>query len=100
MLSERWSLEVIDSPEINAFVLPNGSIFVHTGMLRMADVLSTGPAGKPRQREADDTLAAVLGHEMAHALLGHTAEQVPPDRVLYLEQQFWFGRRAHIAKPR
>jgi Zn-dependent protease with chaperone function len=59
---KEWSISVVDAPEIrNAFVLPNGQIFVFTGMLNFAS--------------SDDELAAILGHEMAHAVLSHGAEQ-------------------------
>ncbi|XP_078263442.1 metalloendopeptidase OMA1, mitochondrial isoform X2 [Rhinoraja longicauda] len=56
----KWILNVVDDPEINAFVLPNGQVFVLTGLLKaVADI---------------DQLACILGHEMAHCLLAHGAE--------------------------
>uniref|UniRef100_A0A3P8XPP6 Metalloendopeptidase OMA1, mitochondrial n=1 Tax=Esox lucius TaxID=8010 RepID=A0A3P8XPP6_ESOLU len=56
-----WSVHVVDSPIVNAFVLPNGKVFMFTGMLEaVADV---------------HQLTFILGHEMAHAVLGHSAEQ-------------------------
>lgn len=59
----QFSVAVIDDDRnINAFVLPNGDIFVFTGLLKMM--------GNENQ------LAVVLGHEMAHAALSHGAEQV------------------------
>lgn len=57
-----WSVSVIDSPMQNAFVLPNGQIFVFSGMLQLCS--------------NDEQLGAVLAHEMAHCILGHGAEQV------------------------
>ncbi|KAM4740145.1 metalloendopeptidase OMA1, mitochondrial isoform 2-T3 [Anableps anableps] len=65
-----WSVHVVDSPQINAFVLPNGKVFVFTGMLgAVADV---------------DQLMIVLGHEMAHAILDHSAEQASLSHVVDL----------------
>lgn len=65
-----WSVHVVDGPQINAFVLPNGKVFVFTGMLRaVADV---------------DQLMIVLGHEMAHAILEHSAEQASLSHVVDL----------------
>lgn len=58
--SKSWSITVIDNPQPNAFVLPSGQIFVYTGMLKIC--------------ENPDQLACILGHEMAHAVLGHSAE--------------------------
>ncbi|GAA6229387.1 metalloendopeptidase OMA1, mitochondrial [Lates japonicus] len=65
-----WSVHVVQSPNINAFVLPNGKVFMFTGMLdAVADI---------------HQLTIVLGHEMAHALLGHSAEQASLSHVVDL----------------
>ena len=60
--NKNWKVHIIDSDMINAFVLPNGEIFVMTGMLKTV--------------ENDDELAGILGHEIAHAILNHPAEQL------------------------
>jgi len=59
---KSWTVTVVDQPVKNAFVLPSGNIFVFTGML---DFL-----------ENDDQLGIILGHEMAHTVLGHVAEKL------------------------
>lgn len=65
-----WSVHVVQSPNTNAFVLPNGKVFMFTGMLdAVADV---------------HQLTIVLGHEMAHAILGHSAEQASLSHVVDL----------------
>ncbi|XP_068449143.1 metalloendopeptidase OMA1, mitochondrial [Clinocottus analis] len=65
-----WSVHVVQSAEVNAFVLPNGKVFVFTGMLdAVSDV---------------HQLTFVLGHEMAHAVLGHSAEQASLSHVVDL----------------
>ncbi|XP_061744475.1 metalloendopeptidase OMA1, mitochondrial isoform X3 [Nerophis ophidion] len=70
MSDVTWSVHVVQSPNINAFVLPNGKVFMFTGMLEaVADV---------------HQLTIVLGHEMAHALLGHAAEQASLSHVVDL----------------
>ncbi|XP_076009319.1 metalloendopeptidase OMA1, mitochondrial [Genypterus blacodes] len=70
MSSVSWSVHVVESPNVNAFVLPNGEVFMFTGMLdTVADI---------------HQLTIVLGHEMAHALLGHSAEQVSLSHVVDL----------------
>ncbi|KAM4022830.1 metalloendopeptidase OMA1, mitochondrial isoform 1-T1 [Anomaloglossus baeobatrachus] len=65
----QWTVHVVDKPEvINAYVLPNGQVFVFTGMLQaVADV---------------DQLAFILGHELAHAILEHTAEKASVSHFL------------------
>ncbi|KAM8874817.1 metalloendopeptidase OMA1, mitochondrial [Spinachia spinachia] len=65
-----WSVHVVQSPSINAFILPNGEVFIFTGMLEaVADV---------------HQLTMVLGHEMAHAVLGHSAEQASLSHIVDL----------------
>ncbi len=56
-----WEFIVIDEPVLNAWALPGGKVAVYRKML---DNLN------------DDQLAAVLGHEVAHAVLRHGAEQM------------------------
>ncbi|KAK7830599.1 hypothetical protein U0070_018324 [Myodes glareolus] len=57
----NWVIHVVDSPDVNAFVLPNGQVFVFTGLL--------GSVTDTHQ------LSFLLGHEIAHAVLGHAAEK-------------------------
>ncbi|XP_072045925.1 metalloendopeptidase OMA1, mitochondrial-like [Amphiura filiformis] len=62
-VTERtWTIYIVDEDVKNAFVLPNGEIFVFTGMLQAVD--------------NTEQLAAVLAHEMAHVVLSHAAELV------------------------
>lgn len=58
-----WEFKVIDdNRQINAFALPGGKVAVYTGLL-------------PVTRD-DVGLAAVLGHEVAHAVARHGGERV------------------------
>lgn len=56
-----WIIHVVDSPDINAFVLPNGQVFIFTGLLNSVTDIHQ--------------LSFLLGHEIAHAVLGHAAEK-------------------------
>eukprot|EP01119_Soliformovum_irregulare_P020236 TRINITY_DN6524_c0_g1_i1.p1 TRINITY_DN6524_c0_g1~~TRINITY_DN6524_c0_g1_i1.p1 ORF type:complete len:541 (-),score=150.98 TRINITY_DN6524_c0_g1_i1:146-1549(-) len=58
----NWKFIVINSPEVNAFVLPGGKVCVYTGIL-------------PIMRN-EEGMAAVLGHEIGHVIARHGAEQV------------------------
>jgi predicted Zn-dependent protease len=53
----QWETILIESPEINAWCMPGGKMAVYTGIM---PVLKTEAA-----------LAAVMGHEVAHATLRH-----------------------------
>jgi predicted Zn-dependent protease len=57
-----WQFTLIDDPEPNAFALPGGKVGVNTGLFQVA--------------KNDAQLAAVLGHEVAHAIARHGAERM------------------------
>lgn len=56
-----YSFEVVDDPSVNAFSLPGGYIFVHTGLLKVT--------------ANDDELAAVLAHEIGHITARHAVKR-------------------------
>ncbi len=57
----QWHFTVLDSPEINAFALPGGYVYITRGIMAYLD------------SEAD--LAGVLGHEIGHVTARHGAQQ-------------------------
>ncbi len=59
----EWEFNVVDERQVNAFCLPGGKVVVFTGLLQMV-------------HDSDDELAAVMGHEIAHALAHHSSERL------------------------
>ena len=53
----EYDFNIIQDPTPNAFALPGGKIFFHTGMLQLMD--------------SEAELAGVMAHEVAHAVLSH-----------------------------
>ena len=61
----QWEFNLIEDKQVNAFCLPGGKVAVYTGIL-------------PVTRD-DAHLAAVLGHEVAHAIARHGGERWSQD---------------------
>ena len=62
-MSFRWEVRLLKADDIpNAFCLPNGRIAIYTGILPVT--------------QNEDALAAVMGHEVAHAILRHGGKRM------------------------
>jgi len=70
----RYSFDVVNLREINAFALPGGPMFLHRGTLQAA--------------RTDDEVAGVMAHELAHVVLRHGTLQASK------AQKFQFGALA------
>jgi beta-barrel assembly-enhancing protease len=57
-----YYFKLVNEDSINAFALPGGPMYVHTGLIKAAD--------------NEDQVAGVLAHEMSHVALRHGANQM------------------------
>ncbi len=66
----RWEYHLVQSPEVNAWCMPGGKIVVYSGILPVT------------KNEAG--LAAVMGHEVAHALANHGQQRMSAAQIQQL----------------
>lgn len=65
-----WKFRAVRDPQPNAFALPNGSIYVTTGLLSLM--------------ENESQLAAILAHELTHVMRRHTYQHNRSNRKKFL----------------
>lgn len=58
----KFQFKVVNDPEINAFAVPGGFIYMNSGIVKNAD--------------NEGQVAAVMGHEIGHVMLRHSANQM------------------------
>ncbi len=68
-----WEFNLVESNKINAFCMPGGKIVVYSGILSLFG--------------SDDELAAVVAHEVAHAVARHSNERISNELLRQMGSQ-------------
>ena len=66
----QWEFNLIRSEQANAFCLPGGKVAVYSGILPVA--------------QNTNGLAAIMGHEIAHAIARHGAERMAHQKLVQI----------------
>ena len=68
---------IVKDPSINAYIYPNGTMVVNTGLLATV--------------HTEDELVAVLSHEVAHFVANHTLVNIQKIEKAKARAEFWAG---------
>jgi predicted Zn-dependent protease len=63
----NWEMAILETDQLNAFVMPGGKIVIYEGILKAA--------------QNQHQLAAVIGHEIAHVTAEHTKKKLLQGRA-------------------
>lgn len=77
------NIVLLESPELNAFTFPNGTIVIYTGLLSTL--------------HSEDELAAILCHEIAHFVLDHSYQNYTQELSRKKRAEFWAAVATGIA---
>ena len=66
----NFQFTVLNDPQVNAFALPGGPMFIYTGLLKTVDT--------------EGQLAGVMAHEMSHVILRHGTHEATKQQFISL----------------
>ncbi len=81
MANLPWQFHIVNDPEINAFAIPGGHVYVNTGLINAA-------------RNASE-LSGVMAHEISHVVARHATEQISRQYGLSILAGLVLGQNAN-----
>ena len=82
-LADRpFEFEIVDDPNVNAFALPGGHIYINTGLIAQADKV--------------DMLAGVMAHEISHVVARHALKQVEQQQEISTIGAILLGQNPNV----
>lgn len=91
----KWAMLIADHPAPYAFTCAGGQTFINTGMFEVMDSQLMVDAAFASSAGADDRIAAVVAHEVAHVLCQHHRELASRETFYFLASS-WL---AFVASP-
>src|SRR6185503_13387117 len=79
-----WEFHIVSDPEINAFNVPGGHVYVNTGLIMAADNTAE--------------LAGVMAHEISHGVARHGTERITKAYGLNLGLGQLLGQNPSLVK--
>ena len=84
LANRPWEFHIVADPEINAFNIPGGHVYVNTGLIMAADNASE--------------LAGVVSHEIAHGVARHATERITASQGINVGAGLLLGQNPSAIK--
>ena len=84
LANRPFTFNIVDDPEVNAFAIPGGHIYVNRGLIAQAD--------------RENMLASVLAHEMSHVVARHSIKQMEQANAINAIGSILLGNAGQLAQ--
>jgi predicted Zn-dependent protease len=82
LANRPFEFEIVDDPNVNAFALPGGHIYIHRGLIVQADKVNM--------------LAGVMAHEISHVVARHVIKQMQQEQTISVIGAILLGQNPNV----